>query len=125
MRKIFTLVLLVAGGLFLPGKVTAQGNLQFNQVVNLTLTAGTGYAFTVPANKVWKIESCGGDNTNGYTIYLRNTSNQILQPLASSSTAPPNNLPCWLGSGFTGNFLFSTFGTPKGHVSIIEFNVVP
>ena len=45
----------------------AQGNLQFNRVV--VLTAGSNY--TVPANKVLKIESI---STNGSTVCIPKTS---------------------------------------------------
>ena len=43
---------LFLGVIFLLGSFYAQGNLQFNQVVTVSTTT-----MTVPAGKVWKVES--------------------------------------------------------------------
>jgi len=104
----------------------AQGNLQFNQVIIFTMDGLTPQPFTVPANKVWKIESAG----SGYyssTVYMRDASANILALLYSSDANYRVNLPYWLPSGFTGDFYRSgnVPSGPKSTVSIIEFNIVP
>jgi hypothetical protein len=104
--------------------VKAQGNLQFNQVINQVLVGNTPVNFTVPAGKVWKIESVGVDYVNTPTTHIRNASNQVLVTFYTSSSYQ-NPLPYWLSSGFTGNFILSNSATYRGCISIIEFNVVP
>ena len=44
----------------------SQGNLQFNQVLNLAFSAG-GANFAVPPGKVWKIETV---SMSGYSSYF-------------------------------------------------------
>ena len=56
--KLFCLILICSYG---------QGNLQFNQVINIQFTkrlpyntgGGADTLITVPAGKIWKIESAG------------------------------------------------------------------
>jgi hypothetical protein len=111
--KYFLAFLLTA---FLSINSFAQGNLQFNQV--LILDASTsGIAHTVPAGKVWKIESVAMSSNNAYfqiqwaglSFFIVNTSSAY------------NNLPFWLPSSAAVTFIASA--TTK--VSVIEFNVVP
>jgi hypothetical protein len=120
MRKILALTTFICCF----GFSKAQGNLQFNQVINQVLVGLTPVNFTVPAGKVWKIEAVGVDNTNNPTTHIRNASNQILVTFYTSSSSQ-NPLPYWLSSGFTGNFFLSNSSTYRGCISIIEFNVVP
>jgi len=102
--------------LFLSLNLFSQGNLQFNQV--LTLDAPTaGNQVTVPAGKVWKIESVAMSSNNAYfqiqwaglSYFIVNTSSGY------------NNLPFWLPS----NAVITLIGSAATKVSIIEFNVVP
>ena len=112
---------------FLAAKVvSAQGNLQFNQVKLYDLTSGTAQAFTVPAGKVWKIESAGAGQT-GCSVYLQNSSAVSMAYLyISSASSTESVFPIWLPSGFVGDFLYGNGCAPfKGMVSIIEFNVIP
>jgi hypothetical protein len=102
----------------------AQGNLQFNQVINYTLVGGTGLSFTVPAGKVWKVEAVAAENTNTPVVWLRNPANQPLATFYPASTQH-SPVPYWLGSGYTGNFYLTNSASYRGSVSIIEFNVVP
>jgi hypothetical protein len=131
MKKIFTLCLLMA--CFCAGK--AQNNLQFNQVVILKADSisncSSGCAdtilyrtFTVPANKVLKIESINFIAGN-YLLFLDGT------PFSKSSTGITNTFPVWLPSG-TYSLYFATYipsasstGNYAFLMSALEFNVVP
>ena len=42
--------------IFFGAQSKAQGNLQFNQVLNLEITYNSALTYTIPAGKVWKIE---------------------------------------------------------------------
>lgn len=107
----------------------AQGNLQFNQVKLVTT------AQTVPAGKVWKVESC---TYNGASTFVLNQVNQQIYALmsivvngvvipvsiyvggSSSSFSNAQTFPMWLPAGST-----IATGTNAAFVSVIEFNVVP
>jgi len=89
----------------------AQGNLQFNQVLTYGGSLGAGSSQnigTVPAGKVWKIESKEGLNAyiNGYAVSLA-------------------VLPVWLKAGDIVVF-WNGYNSTQGYfLSIIEFNIVP
>ena len=119
-------LLIMIGFIMLSHTSTAQGNLQFNQVIVFTLDNSTPQAFTVPAGKVWKIQSAG----SGYyssSVFMRDASGNILAMLYSSNVNYRVQFPFWLSSGYTGDFYRSgnTSSGPKATVSIIEFNVIP
>lgn len=98
----------------------SQGNLQFNQVLNLSFSAG-GANFAVPPGKVWKIETVSlsghssyfGLSLAGQTIFLKNTHTGY-GPVFES-------FPYWVAGGQ--NVYMS--GLNSGVASIIEFNIVP
>jgi len=117
----------------------AQGNLQFNQVKLVTALE------TVPAGKVWKIESViyniaegsttyqtgnyGNCNTNDYNsaaIIVAGTPTKVGQgtsPLAYSNGAYVHSytiLPIWLPAGTT-----LSGGICLNKISVIEFNITP
>ena len=122
-----------------------QGNLQFNQV---KIISNTDPSQTVPAGKVWKIESVfseGGDtyamgasgtvyahfsacglasfNFQNYGRYL--SINNI--PVAfgiHSAGSQMTNLPIWLPSGTTICTCIPSYICARGY-SVIEFNIVP
>ena len=114
---------------------TAQGNLQFNQVLRIN-----NIAQTVPVNKVWKIESYMQSQTalsDGTEIsscnlidrhhpFLINTKPYFIingSPGHGSSgtyMAVGNQLPIWLK---TGDLVQTT--CLDNFLSIIEFNIVP
>ena len=120
------------------GMSYAQGNLQFNQVKLVSALE------TVPAGKVWKIESViynipqtasGYQSTNGGCsyIYYESTAIEIAgiptkvgqgtQPAAYSNLAYTHSytmLPVWIPAGTT-----LSGGTCLNKVSVIEFNIVP
>ena len=119
----------------------SQGNLQFNQV---KIIQNTDPAQTVPAGKVWKIESViynipqtasGYQSTNGGCSYAYYESTAIeiagtptkvgqgTQPAAYSNLAYTHSytmLPVWIPAGTT-----LSGGTCLNKISVIEFNIVP
>jgi hypothetical protein len=127
------------------GVIYSQGNLQFNQV---KIVSNTDASQTVPAGKVWKIESVfseGGDtypmgasgtvyahfsacglasfNFQNYGRYL--SINNI--PVAFGIHSAGNqmtNLPVWLPSGTTICTCMPSYICARGY-SVIEFNIVP
>jgi hypothetical protein len=130
MRKvIFISLLLVCCGM-----AKAQSNLQFNRVVNIKADSisncSSGCAdtilyrtFTVPANKVIKIESINFIAGN-YLLFLDST------PFSKLSTGIMNTFPVWLPSGDY-SIYFATYissASSSGNyaylLSGIEFNVV-
>ena len=121
--------------LFALNNFNAQGNLQFNQVLRVN-----NIAQTVPANKVWKIESYMQSQTSlsdGVEIsscnlidrhhpFIINTKPYFIingSPGHGSSgtyMAVGNQLPIWLK---TGDVVQTT--CLDNFLSIIEFNIVP
>ena len=138
--------------LFASASLLGQGNLQFNQVINIE----PGSSYTVPSGKVLKIESittsgssvclpltstsvsiCGAGyatvgNYNGVDymtignmVYSTgNATNVCGYPscYAKTVTVPAIGLPFWLPSGKTVNIFANTFPMV---ISAIEFNIIP
>lgn len=104
----------------------AQKTLEFNQVLNFKV--GGSYpdvaAFTVPANKVWKIESAGTAYSGTSYLYLQDSSGERIWYMGGNS-GDIVHYPYWLPSGFSG-FFERSFNSSSGggSISIIEFNVV-
>jgi len=122
-----------------PLLVSAQGSLQFNQVKLVTTQQ------TVPANKVWKVESviysvgvddtpfiysgsqsCLGYSRRNYSISIDGTLTKVGN-LASGYANSGNDwyfmttsLPVWLPAGST-----LSGGPCNNKISVIEFNIVP
>jgi hypothetical protein len=149
MKKIIiTIVLLIA-----VNTIKAQGNLQFNQVINIsnTLVVSEGstvtfQTFTVPSGKVLKIESANFArkvSSNYYSTSFSGTlhiDDNILmnyaQTYSSLSVAlgdirSVGHFPYWLGPG-TYNFKVScsNLGSSSSaefsaNFSAIEFNIIP
>jgi hypothetical protein len=99
----------------------AQGNLQFNQVLNIEFTGTSTTSYTVPAGKIWKLENCLLPSTNTYACMVYNGTTYILRQHNTSSSSW-DNFPFWIGSGKTITF---GGGCSAGMISIIEFNVMP
>ncbi len=115
--SLFALLLFTAGA-------KAQGNLQFNQIIVFDMASGATQAISVPANKVWKIESTGTGASSNPSIDLRNSSAAAIAHFGSmTGAAATANYPFWLPSGFTGSF--QNLNAQRSSISIIEFNVVP
>lgn len=130
MQKVFLLLLLS----ICFSKVKSQNNLQFNRVVTLSAdsisSCSSGCAdtllfrtFTVPANKVLKIESINFIAGN-YLLFLNST------PFSKTSSNITNTFPIWLPSGDY-SIYFATYipsasstGSYAYLLSGIEFNIV-
>jgi hypothetical protein len=105
----------------------SQGNLQFNKVLtynglingsNSLISSNGTYVnasvkYTVPTNKVWKIEYAYF--TNGYLFFNNFQSTNSSNFITSS--------PIWLKAGDT--LQFGAAGEGHFFISIIEFNIVP
>ena len=96
-------------------KTVQAQTLQFSQVLLVSTTQ------TVPANKVWKVESPlpswgGGATTNTITI----DGNLVVVTIGGSSSISGISFPLWLPSGTT---LAPGSNIPR--ISVIEFTVVP
>lgn len=132
MKKIFTLCIMLLCCFI----SKAQNNLQFNQVITLkadsiVVSCPSGCndtilyrTFTVPANKVLKIESINFIAGN-YLLFLDST------PFSKASTGVTNTFPIWLPPG-TYSLYFSTYNSAAAStgqyaflMSALEFNVVP
>lgn len=113
---------------------TAQGNLQFNQVLRVSNTPQT-----VPVGKVWKVESYlenEGDNSSNYStgctnlgwhrpLVINNYNYYFVGSIAYGNTAyvqlaNANKLPVWLKAG---DIIKTT--CIQDFASVIEFNIVP
>ena len=119
--------------------IMAQGNLQFNQVKLVTTLE------TVPAGKVWKVESviynipsgsntyqtgnygdCSASDYNKSAITVDGIPTKVGQgttPLGYSSgyyTHTYTILPFWLPAGAT-----LSGGVCLNKISVIEFNIIP
>jgi hypothetical protein len=126
MKKIPTTILFAAIFLLLLSKSSfAQGNLQFNQVILFDIAASGTQAITVPAGKVWKIESVSmGSTSSNADIFLRNASAIAIAHFSGPATANTAIYPYWLPTSFTGSFV-NNHPSFRCSISIIEFNVVP
>ncbi len=117
LAAIFALLLVSYGT-----KTFAQGNLQFNQVINRSVDNSTYY--TVPAGKVFKLEAASSSGV-GYLyagaiqIYINGL--VYIGSFSTSSSIVGNwPFPIWLraGDSVQGN------GIIVG-ISGIEFNIIP
>ena len=121
MKHLFIIILVAC----CMSKISAQGNLQFNQV---KIIYNTYPSQTVPAGKVWKIESFGGGNLNGQVSLNINGSNAglLVSNYSSSANIAFNScrLPMWFPTGTQIGFGSNEAGLIIWF-SIIEFNVVP
>ena len=114
----------------------AQGNLQFNQVLNFDYSAivpasgdvsvGT---LTVPPDKVWKITAA---SSIGSSLTLKDKTMIVVNNhtiSAARSTGISNNTPYWLSSGTSNQIklfnLYASGQTILGSISVLEFNLVP
>ena len=120
----------------------SQGNLQFNKVWNLKYTVAapnnantTVGTITVPANKVWKIESASisivaGLNYNSEKVNLYVDGHLLVLGGGTSTTNAQiySACPLWLSSGIYPIIVANWVGSPYttiSSLSVIEFNIIP
>lgn len=125
----------------------AQNNLQFNRVfletVSYTPSSSLNYSyadvtFTVPAGKIWKVETAHGtykstSTTNpSYNAYIHVLINDNLVSYYNSNgvTVTGNHLPMWLPAGTytlraSASASAGSVGVAIGTITGIEFNITP
>lgn len=123
MKKIISATAVIFCLVLFAGKAYAQGNLQFNQVITIIVSANTTSSFTVPAGKVWKIESAGLGGGSSSSLILRDASALPIAYFYGGSNITP--FPFWLPSSFSGSFQSTGTNPYRAVISIVEFNVVP
>jgi len=124
-KVIFTFVLLLA--LLSNSKtLSAQDTvLQVSKVVLYDIPGSGTQSFTVPANKVWRIESVStGASSFAPSIVLENVSNQSIAFFASPVSTTSANYPFWLPAAFAGT-LVNNNPSYRCSVSITEYNYTP
>jgi len=130
-------ILLLISILFISLGAKAQGNLQFNAVKrfsNNSLTVAYGAtvsagSITVPADKVWKIESGSCSTIEGGVVYGSHLSigNQLLFS-HSNAQVFYHSPPIWLPAGTYSISIYNSSGGAyifKTNISAIEFNIIP
>ena len=95
-------------------KTVQAQTLQFSQVLLVSTTQ------TVPANKVWKVESVMPINQTSIYHQIVVNSNTIIVGTTNYSGSWFNAFPMWLPAGTT-----LAAGSTVFRVSVIEFTVVP
>ena len=97
----------------------SQGNLQLNQVLNLSFTSN-GNNYSVPAGKVWKIEhQAQSYSSSGSGLHSSLIINGVNWSLNGTSGSLPSGA-IWLPGGTT----VAGWGQYTNY-NIIEFNLVP
>ena len=124
MKRVFLFFFFALVACLFSQKSFAQGNLQFNRVISASLSLNASQSstlITVPAGKVWKIESILATYTNSeHTYEINGNSFKIWEQYVI-------NYGMWLKAGDT----FRVVNGPNGanatkyFYSIIEFNIVP
>ena len=106
----------------------SQGNLQFNQALLINATANNSTQWTVPAGKVWKLESMG---VNASAVYVYFNGTMAFEYWGATGSTGNNGYarsadssPLWLPAGtVVGHYSNAT--TAYRWFSILEFNIVP
>jgi hypothetical protein len=116
--------------------LSAQGNLQFNQVRNFTgnlsgiATGISSPIQVVPQGKVWKVEHVGGNGSNpGSSPRWGVLVNGSFSASFIGTYIDQNICPIWLKENDTLQFYYvnpqATNQSCSYVISVIEFNVVP
>ena len=118
--------------------IWSQGNLQFNQVVTHTGSGSGSYSYvsptwTVPAGKVWKVESASPNLGNAALTRAINVNSGVdwgsYRLTSSGQDLSVSPFPIWLMAGdqvqleASGNCCYATSFSYA--ISVVEFNIVP
>jgi hypothetical protein len=118
MKMIKNIVLLVCVFYF-ARPLHAQKSLNVDSVFTINMeivTNNTIPTFTVPANKIWKIETIGTSSVNSGSARVELNSRRT--NMWNTST-----FPIWLGSGDILQFIHTGGGTCWAYLSIIQFTL--
>lgn len=133
MKNIYTLLICLLIGFSALG----QGNLQFNQVLNYSgkfTATGESTTYTVPENKVWKIEYLTPSKIG--TGPGMSPANGFLLPVINGVTPELSdpNPPIWLKAGSTLKYRYESpsayspeylYRIQNWIISVIEYNIIP
>lgn len=124
-KIIFTFAIILAF-LTCSNKASAQDTtLQFSKVILYDLAASGTQAITVPANKVWKIESVSmGSSGSAPAVFLKNSSSQNMAFFATPLVTASASFPFWLPETFSGSFVNNN-PSYRCSVSITEYTKTP
>lgn len=111
--RTFFLFALFAGYFTLANNIHGQ-TLQFSQVLLVSSTQ------TVPANKVWKVESVMPINQTSIYHQIVVNSTTIIVGTTNYSGSWFHAFPMWLPAGTT-----LATGTTVFRISVVEFTIVP
>lgn len=100
--------------------ICQASNLEFSQVI--LIDGFVAFSRTVPAGKVWKIESSPRITTSSSIIININGKEAILS--LNTSNGALNFLPIWLPEG-TVISDYAISPSWSGWISIVEYTVVP
>jgi len=118
--------------------IWSQGNLQFNQVVTYTGSGSGSFSYnsptwTVPAGKVWKVESASPNLGNAAVTRAVNVNSGVdwgsYRLTSSGQDLSVSPFPIWLKAGdqvqlhASGNCCSTTNFSYA--ISVVEFNIVP
>ncbi|HTF04232.1 MAG TPA: hypothetical protein VK826_09400 [Bacteroidia bacterium] len=100
-----------------------MATLNFAQVIIMKINPGASPTLSVPAGKVWKIESVGISGTSGSVILQKGAQEIGILFSTVSNNKYGSQLPFWLNDTFGVSVLNdSTF---RASVSITEWNIAP
>jgi len=123
--KIITALAASLALLFCVKTGAAQTGLEFSKVIFYDIPADSVRTVSVPAGKVWKIESVAMGSTGSVpSVLLRNASVQNIAFFASPASTASANYPYWLPAGFSGTFLNNSHSY-RCSVSITEYSYTP
>ncbi|MGZ4054327.1 MAG: hypothetical protein ACXVPU_13095 [Bacteroidia bacterium] len=120
-----TLAILLAFVSF--SKITSaqDSTFRFSKVIFYDIAASGTQAITVPANKIWEVESVSmGSSGSAPAVFLKNSSGQNMAFFSSPVTAASANYPFLLPDNFNGT-LVNNNSSFRCSVSIMEFSKAP
>jgi hypothetical protein len=133
MKKVLTILIFIFGATY---SLRAQGDLQFNQVINTSVTGSISAnsssnlgTITVPAGKVWKVETATVLRGNEIERSIGRIGNYLVfSHIPGNGYYTETFLPLWLSPGtYNLNVVNNSSSGPftyRMSISAIEFNVI-
>lgn len=125
-KIIFTLAISLVF-LFITNKTLAQGPItpSFSKIILYDIRADSTQNISVPANKIWKIESVSLGATGAVPgVLLKDSSNKYIAFFSSPASTASASYPFWLPASFTGAFVNKN-PSYRCSISITEYTVSP